>query len=112
MSNFPKIPPVVSKAIRNLPKTQDVPCTLQLAGCRNMPEFTVLAHLRGKWALGAAQKPHDFFGVYLCDRCHDVLDRRSSHAPEPTDWELLNALHRSQQIMWLHGAILTKEQVR
>jgi hypothetical protein len=105
MSTLPKLPAIVSPAIRNLPKHHDVPCILALFGCRADPQYTVLAHLRGKWALGMAQKPHDFFGLYLCDRCHDILDERSHHTEQPSDWEILNALYRSQQFMVLHGVL-------
>jgi hypothetical protein len=108
MTALPKLPPVVSAAIRELPKRHDLPCTLNLFGCREMPEYTILAHLRGKWGLGLAQKPHDFFAIYACDRCHDCLDHRSRHAPEPEAWEILHALYRSQELMVLHGALQAK----
>ena len=108
MSALPKLPPIVSAAIRNLPKHETIPCTLALFGCRENPEHTVLAHLRGKWALGMAQKPHDFFGLYLCDRCHDIIDGRSNHTEQPSDWEVLNALYRSQQFMALHRVLQVK----
>lgn len=108
MPALPKLPSVVSASIRSLPKHEEISCQLILFGCREQPEYTVLAHLRGKWALGAAQKPHDFFGLYVCDRCHDVIDCRSQHAEMPSDWQILNALYRSQQIMFLHGLLQVK----
>ena len=108
MTALPKVPALVSDPIRELPKHHEIGCTLKLFGCRELPEYTVLAHLLGPWALGAAEKPHDFFGLYICDRCHDVLDRRSDHAERPSDWEVLNALYRSQHFMFAHGVLIGK----
>lgn len=101
-------PPVVSPALRSLPKKHEIGCTLRLFGCREAPEYTVLAHLRGKWALGMARKPHDSFGVYSCDRCHDALDGRNAMTA-PTEFDVLRALYESQSIMIYFGALLTKE---
>lgn len=108
MTALPKSPPIVSSPIRNLPKREPIACTLNLFGCRELPEYTVLAHLRGFWALGASQKPNDHFGVYACDRCHDVLDRRSSHAEHPGGATILAALYCSQQLMIRHGVLSVK----
>lgn len=110
MTQMMKLPPIVSKAIRDLPKNVAIDCTLRAYGCRGQSEYTVLAHLRGKWALGMAEKPHDFFGVYAYDRCHDALDGRRDE--QITDFDVLRALYESQTVMATHGSLLTKEMTR
>ena len=52
-------------------------CTLGIPGaCNNNPETTVLCHLREFGHGGMGLKPHDIAGVFACDACHAVLDRR------------------------------------
>ena len=51
------------------------PCTLRLQGCTHDPATTVLAHLPCA-AKGMGIKGPDWFAVYACASCHDVLDGR------------------------------------
>jgi hypothetical protein len=50
-------------------------CTLQIHPyCNGNPETTVLCHLPSGSGMG--QKSPDWFAVYACSRCHDIIDRR------------------------------------
>jgi hypothetical protein len=51
-------------------------CTLQIyPHCNNNPETTVLAHIPSNHK-GLGMKSPDYFGVYSCHNCHDVIDGR------------------------------------
>ena len=50
-------------------------CTLQIHPyCNGNPETTVLCHLPSGSGMG--QKSPDWFAVYGCSDCHDVIDSR------------------------------------
>ncbi len=51
-------------------------CTLQIHPyCNLNPETTVLAHIQSR-SKGMAIKSPDYFAVYACSSCHDVIDGR------------------------------------
>jgi hypothetical protein len=93
---------VVSKPLRDSARGQ--PCALRLDGCDGGGDTTVLAHLRGKWALGIAKKPHDTFAVYGCHGCHAREDANLGC----TDYDRLRALYETQQAMLAAGLITVK----
>lgn len=77
-------------------------CTLRLNGCLPGTETVVLAHLRGTWC-GVGQKPDDWFGVYACQHCHDVIDGRARG--EWTDADKLRALYETLRSAFSEGLI-------
>jgi hypothetical protein len=51
-------------------------CTLQIHPyCNGNPETVVLCHLPSGSGMG--QKSPDWFAVYGCSSCHDIIDGRS-----------------------------------
>jgi hypothetical protein len=58
-------------------------CTLRLPGiCQGGTETTVLAHLHSGIGLkGTGMKVPDWWAVFACHACHDVLDRRRKIVP-------------------------------
>ena len=53
-------------------------CTMRIPGvCCYDNTKTVWAHIRGiRWGAGGSLKPPDIIGLYACQNCHDILDRR------------------------------------
>jgi len=52
-------------------------CTLQIHPyCNSNPETVVLCHLPSGSGMG--QKSPDWFAVYGCSACHDIIDGRRS----------------------------------
>lgn len=83
-------------------------CTLQLFPyCNQNPETTVLCHLPSEQK-GMAIKSPDWWGVYGCSACHDILDGRRKEKSLPP-YELLQctlwALYRTQKRMREKGII-------
>ncbi|MBW5896060.1 DUF1364 domain-containing protein [Pectobacterium brasiliense] len=69
-----KSPAFRSKALRESARGQA--CTLQISGiCNGNPETTVLCHLPSP-THGMGYKGDDFWAVYGCSSCHDVIDGR------------------------------------
>ncbi|CNE68443.1 82 prophage-derived uncharacterized protein ybcO [Yersinia rohdei] len=69
-----------SKALRDFARGQC--CTLQIPGiCNSNPETTVLCHLSSS-THGMGYKSDDFWAVYGCSDCHDVIDGRV-----PYEWQ-------------------------
>ena len=69
-----------SKYKRKYPKLRDSArgeeCTLTIHPyCNGDPETVVLCHLPSGSGMG--QKSPDWFAVYACSSCHDIIDRRS-----------------------------------
>jgi hypothetical protein len=100
-----KVPPYVSKKLRDFARGQD--CTLQLEGiCNRNPETTVMCHIRAFGMSGIAMKPPDYHAVFACSACHDALDRRGTKAG--VEWsEILRALMQTQQRVYEHFRSLT-----
>ena len=105
MSAAPKPFRVKSEALTQSARGKN--CTVRSPVCNHNPETTVLAHLRGPWALGIGTKPHDFFSVYACSDCHDALDGRRGIWPVDHE-DRLRALYETQTIMFLEGLMPIK----
>ena len=79
-------------------------CTLRLEVCNGNPETTVLAHIGHNRGMGI--KCADYFAVYACSACHDVIDGRVK-----TDYfydlelEKLRALEETQSILFNKGLL-------
>ena len=99
MTPAPKPSHIIARKLRQSAKGKA--CTLRLLGCDGGDETTVLAHLRGIWALGIGQKPDDTFAVYACHNCH----QREETDDWCTDHDRLRALYESQHIMIAEGLI-------
>jgi hypothetical protein len=55
-------------------------CTLQIFPyCNGNPETVVLCHLPSGSGMG--QKSPDWFAVYGCSTCHDIIDKRMRVEP-------------------------------
>ena len=72
---------VESKYKRKFQKLRDSArgedCTLQIFPyCNGNPETVVLCHLPSGSGMG--QKSPDWFAVYGCSKCHDIIDGRVS----------------------------------
>ena len=70
---------VESKYKRKFPKLRESArgedCTLQIFPyCNQNPETVVLCHLPSHSGMG--QKSPDWFAVYGCSSCHDIIDGR------------------------------------
>lgn len=84
-------------------------CTLQIHPyCNGNPETVVLCHLPS--GSGTGQKSPDWFAVYGCSSCHDVIDgRRSINTLRVTTFEIEElksaALHRTWNRMIEKGLI-------
>ena len=83
-------------------------CTLRLPGvCNFNPETVVFCHIPTVQMGGMGCKNHDFFGVYGCSNCHDVIDGRKNHQFDK-DYLLrciIDALCETQGIMFKEGLI-------
>lgn len=101
MNACPKPQRVQSKALTQSARGR--PCTVRWTGCTYDPETTVLAHLRGPWALGIGTKPPDFFAIYACEHCHRQQENRL------VPWEeLMRALCETQTQMAREGLITVR----
>lgn len=85
-------------------------CTLRIPGvCRDLPEYTVGAHLRLFNLAGINQKPDDLFIIDACDACHTALDTRRLWEIAEEPWkEILHALIATQRRRRKAGLILLK----
>jgi hypothetical protein len=83
-------------------------CTLQIHPyCNGDPEKTVLCHLSTAVNSGMGLKPHDFFAVYGCSSCHEVIDGKVQtdiNVAEIGKIEM-NALYRTQLRFFEKGLI-------
>ena len=88
-------------------------CTLQIHPyCNGNPETTVLAHLPSQ-SHGIGLKSPDWWAVYSCSGCHDVIDSRNPHAIRELGWDEVNrcimrGLFRTQQRLQEKGLIQVK----
>lgn len=100
-----KAPAFRSKSLRESARGQV--CTLQIPGiCNGNPETTVLCHLPcNSHSMG--YKSDDYWAVFGCSSCHDVIDGRT-----PYDWQkgeceehFLLALHATMKC-WIEDRLL------
>ena len=82
-----------SKKIKNSARDED--CSLRLGECSS-PETVILAHI-GK-SRGVGIKCSDYFAVYACSTCHDIIDGRakSQFTKDELNSEKLRALEETQ----------------
>ncbi|MFQ6248843.1 DUF1364 domain-containing protein [Yersinia enterocolitica] len=100
-----KSPAFRSKALRDSARGQC--CTLQIPGiCNGNPETTVLCHLPSS-THGMGYKSDDFWAVFGCNCCHDVIDGRVPYEWQPGEREetILLALHATLRI-WLEESLV------
>ena len=78
-------------------------CTLQLPGCHYGGGTVILAHIRRPWNAGVGMKPKDHHGVFACQNCHDLIDRRTGHMSQAEiDQAQLDALMRTISV-WVEA---------
>lgn len=93
-----KSPAYRSKALRDSARGRC--CTLQIPGiCNGNPETTVLCHLPSS-THGMGYKSDDYWAVFGCSSCHDVIDGRIPYDWRPGELEqtYLQALHHTLRI--------------
>lgn len=86
--------------IRNSARNED--CALRLGACSS-PETVILAHIGRNRGMGI--KCADYFSVYACASCHDVIDGRapSEFSRDQLEAEKLRALEETM------GKLFAKE---
>jgi len=84
---------MASSKIRESARGED--CSLRLGMCSS-PETVILAHIGRNRGMGI--KCADYFAVYACSNCHDIIDGRvnSSFMNLDLDSEKLRALEETQ----------------
>lgn len=84
-------------------------CTLLIQPyCNNNPETVVLCHIPNSINSGTGLKPPDWFAVYACSGCHDIIDYRNpAHNLSRADMEEIKsmALFRTWSRMIEEGLI-------
>ena len=83
-------------------------CTLMIYPYCNMdPEKTTLAHI-GSERKGTAIKSPDYFGVFACSTCHDIIDaKRYVDLPDVEIQKCINrALYRTWKI-WIEEGFIS-----
>ena len=79
-------------------------CTLRLEVCNGDSETTVLAHIGHNRGMGI--KCADYFSVYSCSACHDVIDGRvKAKYFYDLPLEKLRALEETQGILFSKGLL-------
>jgi predicted CxxxxCH...CXXCH cytochrome family protein len=81
-------------------------CTLRIfPHCNENPETTVLCHLPS--GAGMGQKSPDWYGVYGCSSCHDIIDYRNRQGFSEEEVALFSqvALYRTWERMIDKGLI-------
>ena len=74
-------------------------CTLQIHPyCNQNPETVVLCHLPSGSGMG--QKSPDYFAVYGCSSCHDIIDGRNSNAADDVKYEVEAIMRRALFRTW------------
>ena len=79
-------------------------CSLRLGHCSSN-ETVVLCHIGKRRGMGI--KCADYFGVYACSNCHDIIDGRvkSNWTKEELARELLRALEETQEKLFKKGLL-------
>ncbi len=83
-------------------------CTLLIPGiCNANPETTVLCHLPSI-THGMGYKSDDYWAVFGCSNCHDVIDGRAPYEWRPGELEetYLQALHATYR-QWLEDGSMS-----
>ena len=85
-------------------------CTLQIHPyCNGNTETTVLCHLPCE-DKGVALKGPDWWAVYACSSCHDIIDARNPQAARDLGWAeiercIRRGLYRTQKRMIEKGVM-------
>jgi hypothetical protein len=79
-------------------------CSLRLGQCSS-PETVILAHI-GK-SRGIGIKCGDYFAVYACSSCHDIIDGRvnSQYTKDELNTDKLRALEETQAKLFSKGLL-------
>lgn len=95
----------MSKKIRNSARDED--CSLRLGMCSS-PETVILAHIGRNRGIGI--KCADYFAVYACSNCHDLIDGRVNNPNLDLDleYEKLRALEETQGKLFNKGLLVIK----
>jgi len=83
-------------------------CTLQMYSyCNGDPEKVALCHVSTPVSSGMGLKAPDWYAVYACSNCHDVIDGRvhSEFGPGDIREFILDALFRTWERMIEKGLI-------
>ncbi|MGP2961894.1 MULTISPECIES: DUF1364 domain-containing protein [Serratia] len=100
-----KSPAFRSKTLRDSARGRC--CTLQIPGiCNGNPETTVLCHLPSS-THGMGYKSDDYWAVFGCSSCHDVIDGRVPYDWRPGEKEenILLAFHETLKI-WFDACLI------
>lgn len=74
-------------------------CSLQIFPyCSQNPEETILAHINSE-SKGIGKKSEDWYGVYSCATCHDIIDKR--RFVDLQEVEIQNCIMRGLHRTWL-----------
>jgi len=74
-------------------------CSLQIFPyCSQNPEETILAHINSG-SKGIGKKSEDWFSVYSCSVCHDIIDKR--RFVDLQDDEILQCIIWGMHRTWL-----------
>ena len=80
---------------------------MRLPDCQNARETVVLAHL-DCIDKGRGLKSPDWWAVYACAHCHDILDGRKKNptvTPLMLEQRKLAALYETQKLMFEEGIL-------
>lgn len=77
-------------------------CQLNLEGCKGAP--CCLAHWRQSGISGMGMKSPDLLGAWLCDSCHEKVDRTERGNPE-TQLLFAKAVFKTQAQLIKEGVV-------
>ena len=82
-------------------------CTLRLDACTFDPEKVVFCHVKSPDNGMSLKQSRDFFGVFACSSCHDVIDGRQPTymARHLIDEGIIAGLYETQKILMEKGLI-------
>lgn len=92
----------MGKKIRESARGED--CSLRLGFCSSN-ETVVLCHIGKRRGMGI--KCADYFAVYACSNCHDIIDGRakSQFTKDELSAEKLRALEETQEKLFNKGLL-------
>lgn len=106
----PKQPSFKSKKITSSARGET--CSLRLPMvCQHDPSTTVFAHAPSV-AHGTAYKSPDWWGMYACSNCHDVIDGRNTNSGLSNAYitmSMIPAIFETQQKLINKGLIEVKK---